>query len=112
MDTVQISWNSATLFAYLSIGLIVATYLRKQIPFLQKLLIPNAIIAGVIVLILSQKVINLINIPAGSINTLVYHLLTGALSPWGCSKERGKTIAALLLQPRLPLSMPSSVLSG
>lgn len=88
MDTTQISWSAAALFAYLSIGLIVATILRKQIPFLQKLLIPNAIIAGLIVLILSQKVINLINIPADSIDTLVYHLLTGVFITLGLQQRR------------------------
>lgn len=97
MDTAQISWNSATLFAYLSIGLIVATYLRKQIPFLQKLLIPNAIIAGVIVLILSQKVINLINIPAGSINTLVYHLLTGVFITLGLQQRKRENYSGVII---------------
>ncbi len=89
METAQISWNAAILFAYLSIGLIVATFLRKQIPFLQRLLIPNAIIAGLIILILSQKVINLINIPAGSMDTLVYHLLTGVFITLGLQQRRG-----------------------
>jgi hypothetical protein len=63
--------------------------LRKQIPFLQRLLIPNAIIAGLIILILSQKVINLINIPAGSMDTLVYHLLTGVFISLGLQQRRG-----------------------
>lgn len=90
MGLTIIDWEFILLFAYLSCGLFAATFLRKQIPFLQKLAVPNAIVAGIIVLLLSQQVFGVFSISHDKLNHVIYHLLTGVFIALGLSRPRFK----------------------
>ncbi len=81
-----LSWEFILIFAYLSIGLLIATFMRKQLLFLQRLMIPNAIIAGIIVLLFSQQVFGLVTISLDNLYFLIYHLLTGVFICLGLRK--------------------------
>lgn len=65
------------LFAYGGAALLLAEFLRKQLPFLQRLMIPNAFVAGLIVLLCSEQVLGIMKISLDQLTTVVYHLLTG-----------------------------------
>lgn len=85
-----LTWELISIIAYLSIGLLFATFLRKQVSFLQRLIIPNAIIAGIIVLLSSQQVIGLVTLSLEDLNLFLYHLLTGVFICLGLRKSTYK----------------------
>ncbi|MEW5785455.1 MAG: hypothetical protein AB1767_10350 [Bacillota bacterium] len=85
MENAVTNWSFILLFAYLSAGLLIATFIRKQVSFLRKLMIPNALLAGVIVLLLSQ-VFKLVEIPLEQLNITAYHLLAGVFICLGLRK--------------------------
>ena len=82
-------WSFILLFAYISVALLLAVFLRRQLPFLQQLSIPNAFIAGLIVLLCSQ-LLKVMQISLEHLSTIAYHLLTGIFILIGLSGARRK----------------------
>lgn len=78
------------LFAYGGAALLLAEFLRKQLPFLQRLMIPNAFVAGLIVLLCSEQVLGIMKISLDQLTTVVYHLLTGIFILVGLRGARRK----------------------
>lgn len=68
-------WNGILDFCYLGAGLVLATFLRARIGFLQKLLIPNNILAGFLCFLCGSAVIGLVDVDPGRYGNYVYHLL-------------------------------------
>lgn len=68
-------WNGVLDFCYLGAGLVLATVLRAKIGFLQKLLIPNNIIAGFLCFLFGSAVFGLVDIDPDRYGNYVYHLL-------------------------------------
>lgn len=69
------NWTFMIDFALLSLFLGIATYLKHSFTFFQKYLIPNAMIAGFIGLILGPGALNLLPLDPDRMGTLVYHLM-------------------------------------
>lgn len=76
-----ISWGSLIDFAYLGLFLLIATFLRSRVKFLQKFLIPNSIIAGLLGLIFGQYLFKVLD--PDVLGSYVYHLLTAAYIAMG-----------------------------
>ncbi|MGM0454131.1 MAG: sodium:glutamate symporter [Thermodesulfobacteriota bacterium] len=76
-----ISWDSLVDFAYLSLFLLIATVIRSRVVFIQRILIPSNIIAGVLGLFLGHHLFEVLD-PA-SLGNYVYHLLTAAYIAMG-----------------------------
>ncbi len=69
------NWSLIIEISLLSVFLGIATYLKRNISFLEKFLIPNSIIAGFIGLIVGPEVLKLIPLDSDSLGNLVYHLM-------------------------------------
>ena len=68
-------WTSVQEYVFLSLFLIIAIILKRKIRFLQKFLIPTAIIAGFIGLILGSEVLNWIRLDSEKLGNMIYHLM-------------------------------------
>ncbi len=68
-------WQSVLQILFLSLLLAIATLLKRIIPFFQRFLIPNAIIAGFLGLLLGRQVLGLIPFSDDLLLNLVYHLM-------------------------------------
>ncbi len=82
-----ISWDALIDFSYLGLFLLIATFLRSRLKFLQKLLIPNNILAGLLGLIFGHYIFNVLD--PDVLGNFVYHLLTAAYIAMGL---RGSTV--------------------
>lgn len=69
-------WNFFIDFGILSLGLLMASFLRYKIRFLQKYLIPNSLTAGFMILIFYNIFANKNVISADNLGTIVYHFLS------------------------------------
>ncbi len=69
-------WGFFIDFGIISIGLLLATFLRYKIKFLQKYLIPNPLTAGFILLIVYNLFDHTKWISTENLGTFVYHLLS------------------------------------
>ncbi len=83
-----ISWDAIVDFGFISLFLVVSTFLRAKVPFLQKYLIPNGILAGILGIIIGQYVFNIFD--PEQMGTYVYHLLTAAFIAMGLRGSRVK----------------------
>lgn len=83
-------WSFVLLFAYIGTALLIAAFCRKQFSFLQQLMIPNAFIAGLIVLLCSGQLFGVMSVSLDHLNTMVYHLLTGIFILVGLKGGRRK----------------------
>ncbi len=83
-----INWDGVVIFAYLSFFLIIATVMRSKIVFLQKTLIPNSIIAGLLGMLFGQYLLGVFD-PA-ILGDYVYHLLTAAFIAMGLRGSKVK----------------------
>ncbi len=98
-----VSLNTVMLFGYISLGLVVAAFLRSQLAFLQRLVFPSPILAGFLLLLLGPNLLNLINIPlGGQVDTFVYVLITAlfvilGLRGFNCTTGFRRTAAATAL---------------
>lgn len=90
MATAVNGWSFVLLFAYISAALLLAAFFRKQFLFLQRLMIPNAMIAGLIVLLCSGQLFGIMKISLDDLNLTVYHLLTGIFILIGLRESRRK----------------------
>ncbi len=94
------SWTFIIDMGLISLALLIATILRSKITFLQKFLIPNAIIAGFILLPLYNFILPLFAMSSAGLGELAYHLLsisfisiTLRTNKW-TKRKRGKNIYA------------------
>jgi len=69
------TWLSVTDFLFISLFLAMATFLKKYIPALNRLLIPTSIVAGFVGLILGPEVLNIVPLNTQMLETMVYHLM-------------------------------------
>lgn len=75
------NWEMMNFFVYLGVLLFVAKIIKEKVPFLNKVIIPSALIAGFIGLILSDGFLNVIRLDDGNgdridlIYNTVYHAL-------------------------------------
>ncbi len=72
---IELFWEYVKNFIFLSILLLVAIIIKSRFKFLQRYLIPTAIIGGFIGLILGPEVLNVFKFDAGSMGVLIYHLM-------------------------------------
>ncbi len=87
------------LFGYMSLGLVLAAFMRSQLAFLQKLLIPSSILAGFLLLLLGPNLLSIIDLPlGGQIDAFVYVLITALFVVMGLrgfsGKMSGRQVAA------------------
>lgn len=68
-------WPAVIQFLFLCLLMALATFLKRVIPFFQKYLVPNAIIAGFLGLLLGYQVLNIIPFSENLLLNLVYHLM-------------------------------------
>lgn len=84
-------WPYVVDVALLSLFLGVATYLKRNVRFLRKYLIPNSIIAGFTGLLLGPELLNLIQLNTDRMGNLIYHLMAiGFISLALKERPRGK----------------------
>jgi len=83
-----VNWEPVLIFCYLSVFLILATFLRSRITFLQKFLIPNSILAGLFGILLGQYLFKVID--PNQMGDYVYHLLTLAFIAMGLRGSKVK----------------------
>lgn len=69
-------WRFFIDLGIISMALVLATWMRSKITFLQKFLIPNALVAGFILLPLYNYVFPLVGVSSLGLGTLAYHLLS------------------------------------
>ncbi len=96
MATAVNGWDFVLLFAYISAALLLAAFFRKQFSFFQRMMVPTAIIAGLIVLLCSGQIFGIMNISLDHLNIVVYHLLTGIFILIGLKGGRQKYRRAVL----------------
>ncbi len=77
-------------FAYLSGFLILGTILRRYIPFLQKYLIPNNVVAGFSGLLVGSQILGLIDLDSTRLGQYVYHLLAITFIALGLRQQKTK----------------------
>jgi len=94
------SWTFFIDIGIISLALLIATFLRSKVNFLQKFLIPNSIIAGFILLPLYNYVLPLLGLSSAGLGEMAYHLLsisfiaiTLRTNKW-TKRKRGKNIYA------------------
>lgn len=69
------SWKMVIDAGLISIALVLATFLRAKIPFLQKYLVPNALTAGFLLLPVYNYLLPPMGYATNKLGDLVYHLL-------------------------------------
>ena len=69
-------WTFFLNLGVISIALLLATYLRSKVRFFQRYLIPNALTAGIILLPFFNYAAPEIGLSQGSLESLIYHLLS------------------------------------
>ncbi len=69
------SWGLILDLGIISMALLLSTFIRSKIPFFQKYLIPNALTAGFILLVLYNFVFPALNLAPDRFGEMVYHLL-------------------------------------
>ena len=70
------SWKILIDLGAISLSLLIATYLRSRVKFLQTYLVPNALTAGVFLLVFYNFVAPAIGMRQEGLGELVYHLLS------------------------------------
>lgn len=83
-----VNWEPVLIFCYLSVFLILATFLRSRIKLLQRYLIPNSILAGLLGILLGQYLFKVID--PNQMGDYVYHLLTLAFIAMGLRGSKVK----------------------
>ena len=94
------SWTFFIDLGIISLALLVVTFLRSKVNFLQKFLIPNSIIAGFLLLPLYNFILPGLGISSTGLGAMAYHLLsisfisiTLRTNKW-TNRKRGKNIYA------------------
>merc|ERR1711941_24735 len=75
------NWGSINFLVYLGVLLFVAKLIKEKVPFLNKIILPSALIAGFIGLILSDGFLNVIPLGEdGTRNEIIYNIVYHALA--------------------------------
>ena len=69
------SWGLILDLGIISMALLLSTFIRSRVSFFQKYLIPNALTAGFILLLLYNFVFPIIDLSSDRFGEMVYHLL-------------------------------------
>lgn len=77
-------------FTWLSLLLLVATALRRYVPFLQKFLVPNNVTAGFIGLIIGSQVLGITELAGERLIKYVYHLMALVFIAVGLRQEKSE----------------------
>jgi ESS family glutamate:Na+ symporter len=91
------NWEAMNFFVYLGVLLFIAKVIKEKVPFLNKVIIPSALIAGFIGLILSDGFLNIIPLDDGNgdridiIYNTVYHALAIGFIALTLRREKGET---------------------
>ena len=86
------NWNSMNYFVLLGILLFIAKIIKEKVPFLNKVIIPTALIAGFIGLILSNGFLNIITIDReGILHNIVYHALAIGFIALSLKRDKNPT---------------------
>ena len=72
-------WNVVIQLGMIAGGILVANFLRQNIPFIRKSLMPTAVLAGFILLLL--KYLHVLPVDNSFYEMIVYHCIALALSP-------------------------------
>jgi glutamate:Na+ symporter, ESS family len=72
---IELFWEYVKNFIFLSLFLLVAVIIKARVKFLQRYLVPTAIIGGFIGLVLGPQVAKLINFSSDTLGVLIYHLM-------------------------------------
>lgn len=70
------NWNLVIDLGVISIGMLIATFIRSRVRFFQRFLIPNALTAGFILLPFYNYVAPSLGMDSAHLGELVYHLLS------------------------------------
>lgn len=90
------TWAFPLDFCMLGGGLLAATFLRAHVKLLQRLLVPNNIVAGFICLLLGREFVGLIDLPAERLGAYVYHLLAITFIAMGLRRTPGSRSRAVM----------------
>lgn len=91
LDLVE-NWNTMNYFVLLGILLFIAKIIKEKLPFLSKVIIPSALIAGFIGLMLSNGFLNLIVIDReGILHNIVYHALAIGFIALSLKRDKNPT---------------------
>lgn len=91
------NWEAMNFFVYLGVLLFIAKVIKEKVPLLNKVIIPSALIAGFIGLILSDGFLNVIPLDDGDgsridiIYNTVYHALAIGFIALTLRREKGET---------------------
>jgi len=77
-------------FSILSLLLIIGSALRRYVPFFQRFLIPNNIIAGFLGLLLGAQLLGIFEMNSDRLGKYVYHLLALTFIAIGLRQSKGK----------------------
>ncbi len=75
-NSMNYQWSFLVHLGIISLGLVLATFIRAKVSFFQKYLIPNSLIAGFILLPLYNFVFPYLNITQHTLGEFAYHLLS------------------------------------
>ncbi len=87
----EFSWSIFIDLGIVSLALIVASFLRKQITFFEKYLVPNSIIAGFILLPFYNFLAPILGLNKEGLGNLVFHLLNLSFISMSLRRATGKT---------------------
>jgi len=91
LDLVE-NWNSMNYFVLLGVLLFIAKIIKEKLPFLNKVIIPTALIAGFIGLLLSNGFLNVITIDReGILHNIVYHALAIGFISLSLKRDKNPT---------------------
>lgn len=85
----ELHWQIALDFMTLGSFLLIATFLRSKITFLQKYLIPNNIVAGFLLFLMSLLGVEYLQIPADRYGKYIYHLFVITFIAMSLRKTEG-----------------------
>lgn len=68
-------WNVFVDLGLVSLALLTATWMRSKVRFFQRFLIPNALTAGFLLLVVYNAAMPLLGLSTANLETLVFHLL-------------------------------------
>ena len=95
VNLTQFSGSFVMDILYLALFLGIAILVKKGLPFLDRFLVPNAIIAGFVGLLLGPEILKLCNFSVPNLTNMIYHLMSvGFIALALKEREAGKTTEA------------------
>ncbi len=87
-------WDAIMDFVILAVILALATFLKRVLPIFKKFLIPNAMIAGILALVLGPEVLGWVYFSADRLLNIVYHLMAVGFIALTLKDEEGPQIGS------------------